>query len=641
MGGFSFLKPSREDRRRKSMMQYSTARRNNLSSLSEMEDPDYEGVEEIARRMRVLLPNSWFRSTWDWVLIGLVMYNLINIPLEICFVYIAPPGVEAFNIVVDTLFIIDLLLNFRTAFYEGVALTPIIDLKQIARHYIFGPSGRSIGWFWPDLLAGIPFDWVPSRDLDTAAVLSFAKLGRIFRVGRLVKKLDKFTAARFVRVANVLIFILLTTNALACIWWRIGYDTPEFRGWQFRPHAAATLLQYNPMDADDELLVLPTGMLNKTRLYELFQTEVGMDKKYLTSLYWALTVVMKSPWLPPEMASEQVFSAIAIVASVMLFAGFVATLTATVNAFDKSHAAYRDKVALLRHFFQVRPQLSSDLKRKAFRYADAYFKQTIDGASEAAVLAHLPEHLRPTALLELNLDLIKSMPWLQETSFVCCTDFVSSLKPEILLRNDVLLKAGVISRNFYILTQGEVVVIFPPDGANLSSVGKALGFDAKTLAKVLSAAESFDARKSKRVNPGRFERPVSPAPTTRRRHFPRLRATPRDCARLRATARDRERLRATARDSERLRTTARDCPLLRLPHLRPVLHGLHHLAPPPGLPPGCLPHLGLPPPRPPPSHASPRHVSLCPRGRMPGLSNRLGTASWLRQAPHLPGGRGA
>ena len=116
---------------------------------------------------------------------------------------------------------------------------------------------------------------MPSRDLDTAAVLSFAKLGRIFRVGRLVKKLDKFTAARFVRVANVLIFILLTTNALACIWWRIGYDTPEFRGWQFRPHAAATLLQYNPMDADDELLVLPTGMLNKTRLYELFQTEVG------------------------------------------------------------------------------------------------------------------------------------------------------------------------------------------------------------------------------------------------------------------------------------------------------------------------------------------------------------------------------
>ena len=50
-----------------------------------VDDDDVEGIEQIARRMRVILPNSYFRSTWDWVLIMLVLYNLVNIPIEICF----------------------------------------------------------------------------------------------------------------------------------------------------------------------------------------------------------------------------------------------------------------------------------------------------------------------------------------------------------------------------------------------------------------------------------------------------------------------------------------------------------------------------------------------------------------------------
>jgi hypothetical protein len=45
---------------------------------------DYEGYELIARRMWVILPSSWFRVVWDWVLILFVLYNLVFIPLEMC-----------------------------------------------------------------------------------------------------------------------------------------------------------------------------------------------------------------------------------------------------------------------------------------------------------------------------------------------------------------------------------------------------------------------------------------------------------------------------------------------------------------------------------------------------------------------------
>lgn len=99
---------------------------------------DFEGLELIAWRKRIILPHWWSRRAWDWMLITLVLYNLVYLPLEMCafnhrsaclhdrfvysvgaarscFVFITAPWLKAFNILVDVLFIFDLALNFRTA----------------------------------------------------------------------------------------------------------------------------------------------------------------------------------------------------------------------------------------------------------------------------------------------------------------------------------------------------------------------------------------------------------------------------------------------------------------------------------------------------------------------------------------------
>ena len=73
------------------------------------------------------------------------------------------------------------------------------------------------------LLAAIPFDWIPSQSLEAVEALSIAKLGRLFRLGRFIKKMDQFTAARAIRVVNLLILVLLCTHFFACIWWKVGW----------------------------------------------------------------------------------------------------------------------------------------------------------------------------------------------------------------------------------------------------------------------------------------------------------------------------------------------------------------------------------------------------------------------------------
>ena len=63
----------------------------------------------------------------------------------------------------------------------------------------------------------------------------------------------------------------------------------------------------------------------------------------------------------------------------MLFAAFIGNFTTAIASYDKSNAIYRDSISTLRHFFKMRPHLSAGTRRRAFRYHQAYFRQTIEG----------------------------------------------------------------------------------------------------------------------------------------------------------------------------------------------------------------------------------------------------------------------
>ena len=81
-------------------------------------DRDFEGLELVARRMWIILPTHPFRVAWDWVLIVCVLYSAITVPLEVCFRYEKLVTLAVIDRIVDVYFIFDLVLNFRTAYYN-------------------------------------------------------------------------------------------------------------------------------------------------------------------------------------------------------------------------------------------------------------------------------------------------------------------------------------------------------------------------------------------------------------------------------------------------------------------------------------------------------------------------------------------
>lgn len=98
----------------------------------------------------VLKPTSKFKAFWSLIIVVLLVYTAIFVPFKIAFIEEDPFALVIIEASVDTLFGIDIFINFISAIEDPVTNQVITDHKSIAKNYLKG-------WFWLDLLACFPF----------------------------------------------------------------------------------------------------------------------------------------------------------------------------------------------------------------------------------------------------------------------------------------------------------------------------------------------------------------------------------------------------------------------------------------------------------------------------------------------------
>ena len=79
------------------------------------------------------------------------MYACISIPFRLAFNVPSVQGWAILEATINIIFIIDILINFNTAFYKKGNL--VTSRKTIALNYLKF-------WFWLDLVASFPYDWM-------------------------------------------------------------------------------------------------------------------------------------------------------------------------------------------------------------------------------------------------------------------------------------------------------------------------------------------------------------------------------------------------------------------------------------------------------------------------------------------------
>ncbi|KAI8116741.1 Potassium voltage-gated channel protein eag, partial [Lucilia cuprina] len=117
--------------------------------------PEYK--TQALKKSRFILPHyGVFKGFWDWIILVSTFYVAILVPYNAAFAK-ADRQTMVSDVIVEALFIVDILLNFRTTFVSTKGEV-VSDSKMIAINYLKG-------WFVVDLLAALPFDHLYASNL--------------------------------------------------------------------------------------------------------------------------------------------------------------------------------------------------------------------------------------------------------------------------------------------------------------------------------------------------------------------------------------------------------------------------------------------------------------------------------------------
>ncbi|CAL8312340.1 unnamed protein product [Gadus morhua 'NCC'] len=178
----------------------------------------------------IIHPYSDFRFYWDFTMLMFMVGNLIIIPVGITFFKeeTTTPWI-IFNVVSDTFFLMDLVLNFRTGIIIEDNSDIILDPKTIKKKYLKT-------WFIVDFVSSIPVDYIflivekgiDSEVYKTARALRIVRftkilsLLRLLRLSRLIRYIHQweeiFHMTYDLASAVMRIFNLIGMMLLLCHW---------------------------------------------------------------------------------------------------------------------------------------------------------------------------------------------------------------------------------------------------------------------------------------------------------------------------------------------------------------------------------------------------------------------------------------
>ena len=163
----------------------------NNSLIVNLQDSEEDGPRfSLMGIMLPLHPFEKFRLTWDLLLGIIILYNVITIPVRIAFDLQLTLEDNSFNnmllvvleIGFDLMFIMDIFLNFVTAYYKVDVL--ITNFHSIAIRY-------ASTWLLLDIVASVPFDLIlmlaDGGDSSGGGVFSSVKMLKTLRVARALK----------------------------------------------------------------------------------------------------------------------------------------------------------------------------------------------------------------------------------------------------------------------------------------------------------------------------------------------------------------------------------------------------------------------------------------------------------------------
>ncbi|XP_037310848.2 potassium/sodium hyperpolarization-activated cyclic nucleotide-gated channel 1 [Pungitius pungitius] len=389
----------------------------------------------------IIHPYSDFRFYWDLLMLMLMMGNLIILPVGITFFREEnTPSWIIFNVVSDTLFMVDLVLNFRTGIIKEDNTEILLDPRAIRQKYLKN-------WFLVDFVSSIPVDYIflMVDSLDTEVyrtaralrIVRFTKilsLLRLLRLSRLIRYIHQWEeifhmtydlASAMVRIVNLIGMMLLLCHWDGCL--------------QF----LVPMLQDFPPDCwvSKNLMVNDTWGLQYS--YALFKAMSHM----LCIGYGAQA---------PEGMTDVWLTMLSMIVGATCYAMFIGHATALIQSLDSSRRQYQEKYKQVEQYMSFH-KLPADVRQKIHEYYEHRFQGKM--FDEENILAELSDPLKEEIVSFNCRSLVANMPLFANADPNFVTAVLIKLRFEVFQPSDFIIREGTVGRKMYFIQHGRVGVL--------------------------------------------------------------------------------------------------------------------------------------------------------------------------------------
>ncbi|XP_032100658.1 potassium/sodium hyperpolarization-activated cyclic nucleotide-gated channel 4 isoform X3 [Sapajus apella] len=390
----------------------------------------------------IIHPYSDFRFYWDLTMLLLMVGNLIIIPVGITFFKDenTTPWI-VFNVVSDTFFLIDLVLNFRTGIVVEDNTEIILDPQRIKMKYLKS-------WFMVDFISSIPVDYIflivetriDSEVYKTARALRIVRftkilsLLRLLRLSRLIRYIHQWEeifhmtydlASAVVRIVNLIGMMLLLCHWDGCL--------------QF----LVPMLQ----DFPDDCWVSINNMVNNS-----------WGKQYSYALFKAMSHMLCIGYgrQAPVGMSDVWLTMLSMIVGATCYAMFIGHATALIQSLDSSRRQYQEKYKQVEQYMSFH-KLPPDTRQRIHDYYEHRYQGKM--FDEESILGELSEPLREEIINFNCRKLVASMPLFANADPNFVTSMLTKLRFEVFQPGDYIIREGTIGKKMYFIQHGVVSVL--------------------------------------------------------------------------------------------------------------------------------------------------------------------------------------
>ncbi|KAG7391750.1 hypothetical protein PHYPSEUDO_003825 [Phytophthora pseudosyringae] len=389
--------------------------------------------------------HSTFRHWWDFVITASIAYVIVMTPIKVGFDVQSSGLNYAFDVVVDVIYLIEMVLNFFTSYEDDATGEEIKDLDKIRRSYLQS-------WFLIDAVSSFPSSLVGTTNglLTLSKILKVARVAKVSDSG-LVRTIsghiDRSMNPSMLRMLKLTVIFLVSQHLIACTYYYISFNQSVDTTWS------------------------PT--------YEIRNSN-SLGQQYVDAFYFAIMVTTAND-VSPTTPIEKLFTSVMLFVGIVINASIIGSAANLLANLDKEEIARKNQMDSINDYLRFK-KVPLALQNKIRRYYDYALTTRLQDPTEH-LFADLPDRLKLLLKLNLHSEFVRKVPLFRALSHSGVVAIIQCLVSIVAMPGEIIIVCGEVANEFYFIKTGQVSLCVPGmvDSIPLGNLGEGSFFGETSL----------------------------------------------------------------------------------------------------------------------------------------------------------------